>query len=154
MDFKQEVKSLIDKALEENPTLFLISYHITPNYEIKVVLDGDNGVNVEDCVTISRAIEHNLDREKQDFSLEVTSCGIFADLVQERQYKKNIGREISVKTEKETLEGELISVENNQITIKTTTKEPKPVGKGKILVTKEHIFMLSDIKQANLVLKF
>lgn len=119
-----------------------------------MVLDGDNGVNIEDCIAISRAIEHNLDREKQDFSLEVTSCGIFADLVQERQYKKNIGREISVKTEKETLEGELVSAENNQITIKTTTKEPKPVGKGKILVTKEHIFMLSDIKQANLVLKF
>ena len=62
MNFKEKVKELIDKGLEENPSLFLIDYTVGANNLIKVTIDGDNGVSIEDCVALSRAIEHNLDR--------------------------------------------------------------------------------------------
>ena len=74
---------------------------------IRVVLDGDEGVNLQDCMNISRAIEHNLDREEEDFSLEVTSAGAASPLELPRQYKKNIGRKLKVRTGEEELEGNL-----------------------------------------------
>lgn len=154
MELKNIVKELIDKALTENPTLFLVDWSISANNSIKIVIDGDNGVSVEDCVTISRAVEHNLDREKEDFSLEVTSCGVFSPLKLERQYVKNIGRILEVKTANDTFEGTLKSVENQQITLETQIREPKPVGKGKITVTKEHHIALHEIKEAKVVIKF
>lgn len=154
MEFKNKVKELIDNGLEQNPSLFLVDWSIGTNNAIKVVIDGDNGVSVEDCVTISRAIEHNLDREEEDFSLEVTSCGIFSPLKLKRQYIKNIGRTLEVKTQNEALEGELKSVDDENIIIETQTREPKPVGKGKINVIKQHTIALSTIKEAKIVIKF
>ena len=60
--------------------MFLIEFSINAENHIKIVIDGDNGVLVEDCMFISRAIEHNLDREEHDFSLEVMSAGATAPL--------------------------------------------------------------------------
>ena len=62
------------------------------------MIDGDNGVLVEDCMFVSRAIEHNLDRETEDFSLEVSSVGATTPLVHKRQYKKHIGRILKIVT--------------------------------------------------------
>lgn len=95
---KQKVKDLLEEALAENPTLFLISLDIQGANEIKVVIDGDDGVKVEDCIAVSRKVEHNLDREDEDFSLEVMSAGATSPLTLPRQYKKNIGRHLEVKT--------------------------------------------------------
>lgn len=154
MQFKDKVKELIDRALSENSSLFLVDWSIGTNNAIKIILDGDKGVSVEDCVAVSRMVEHNLDRESEDFSLEVTSCGIFSPLVLERQYIKNIGRILDVKTADNQIEGQLMQVENGELIIQTQSREPKPVGKGKITVTKEHKIALSQIKEAKLVIKF
>lgn len=86
--FKETVKELLDKALEEREDLFLIDFDVLQGNTIRIVIDGDKGVLVEDCIFISRAIEHNLDREEQDFSLEVTSAGAASPLHHNRQYKK------------------------------------------------------------------
>lgn len=76
MKFEEKVKKLLDEALEADNSLFLIDFSIGQGNVIKVVIDGDNGVSINDCISVSRAIEHNLDREEEDFSLEVTSYGI------------------------------------------------------------------------------
>ena len=65
------VSDLLDKAFEERPDLFLIDLEVTPDLQIRVTIDGDQGVTVQDCIDVSRAVEHNLDRENDDFSLEV-----------------------------------------------------------------------------------
>ena len=70
--FKKIVEDLLAKALEERKDLFLISFIISEANEIKIEIDGDKGVLVEDCVFVSRAIEHNIDRDEYDFSLEIT----------------------------------------------------------------------------------
>src|SRR5690606_26686301 len=101
MTFKEKVVDLLEKGLAEKPSLFLIDLNINDAFKIIVTIDGDNGVTLQDCIDISRSIEHNLDREEQDFSLEVASAGVSSPLKTVRQYKKNIGRTLKVKTSAE-----------------------------------------------------
>lgn len=153
--FKETVKNLLDKALEERSDLFLIDFEVLSDNTIRVVLDGDNGVLVDDCIFVSRAIEHNLDREEQNFSLEVTSCGATSPLQFPRQYNKHIGRHLEVKTvEGEKLEGVLAGVNDTDITLKWKAREPKPLGKGKVTVTKEANIAFENIKEAKVKIKF
>ncbi|WP_111684940.1 ribosome assembly cofactor RimP [Winogradskyella tangerina] len=153
--FKETVKELLEKALNERQDLFLIDFDILSDNTIRVVLDGDKGVLVEDCMFVSRAIEHNLDRDEQDFSLEVTSSGATSPLVFPRQYNKHIGRNLEVKTnEGETIEGQLTVTNENGIVLKWKAREPKPVGKGKVTVTKEAKIAFEEIKEAKVKIKF
>ncbi len=152
--FKEKVKSLLDKALEEHPSLFLIDFTVGGDNNIRVILDGDAGVNLQDCMDISRAIEHNLDREEADFSLEVTSAGATSPLQLPRQYNKNIGRKLKVRTGAEELEGTLTQTSENSITLEWKAREPKPVGKGKVTVQKKQEIAFSDIQEAKVILKF
>lgn len=145
---------MLDKALEEYPSLFLIDFTVGGDNTIRVVLDGDQGVDLQDCMNISRAIEHNLNREEEDFSLEVTSAGATSPLRLPRQYKKNIGRKIKVRTGAEELEGTLIQTSENSITLEWKAREPKPVGKGKVTVQKKQEIAFSDIQEAKVILKF
>ena len=152
--FREKVKALLEKALAEDSSLFLIDFEITPANTIYVVLDGDKGVSLKDCMKISRAIEHNLDREETDFSLEVTSAGATSAIVLPRQYKKNIGRKLKVVTGGATLEGNLTEVSADSITIEWKAREAKPIGKGKVTVQKKQQIAFSDIEEAKVVLKF
>jgi len=151
---KTQVEELLAKALEENKKLFLIDFSITPDNTIRIVLDGDEGVNLKDCIAISRAIEHNLDREEHDFSLEVTSAGAAEPIVMARQYAKNIGRKLVVKTAAEKYEGDLTEATENSITLEWKEREPKPVGKGKRTVQKRKKIAISEIDEAKVKLKF
>ena len=71
-----KVRYLVEEALAENETLFLIDLSISVNNKINVVVDGDEGVPLSECIRISRNVEHNLDREAEDFSLEVSTPDI------------------------------------------------------------------------------
>jgi len=152
--FRTKVEELLAIGLEERKDLFLIELSISPDNSIKIIIDGDNGVKVEDCMFISRAIEHNLDREEQDFSLEVASAGADAPLVNERQYLKNIGRQLEVKTSENEFNGLLDSANESGISLKWKTREPKPIGKGKITVEKQIDIIYRDIVEAKVMIKF
>ena len=152
---KGKVEELLQSALDQRKDLFLISFAIGSDNAIKIVIDGDNGVLVDDCIYISRAIEHNLDREEEDFSLEVLSSGASSPLVTVRQYKKNVGRDLEIKTnDDQKYEGKLVEVDDNSIQLKWKTREPKPIGKGKVTVTKEVTIALENIKEAKVKIKF
>ncbi len=153
--FKTTVKSLLDASLEERQDLFLISFDILEGNAIRIVLDGDNGVLVEDCMFISRGIEHNLDREEVDFSLEVASSGAATPLSHERQYRKNIGRVLQVKAvENQKFEATLVQANEDGISLTWKAREPKPIGKGKVTVNKEVDLSYSDIIEAKVKIKF
>ena len=153
--FKEKVKALLAEALEENESLFLIDLTIQDNNAIKIIIDGDNGVTVTDCIAVSRKVEHNLDREEEDFSLEVMSSGASEPLVNKRQYKKNVGRDLEVKKADGTkFEGLLEDADDDQIKITWKAREPKPVGKGKVTVNKEAVFPYGDIAEAKVKIKF
>lgn len=152
--FKDKVTTLLEAALKENESLFLIDFSIGTDNKIKIILDGDHGVTLKDCMDVSRAIEHNLDREEEDFSLEVASAGATSPIKIPRQFKKNIGRKLEVKTQDGELEGKLTEATEDSITLEWKDREPKPVGKGKITVQKKQQIAISDIKEAKVVLKF
>ena len=148
------VRKLVDEALEENDSLFLIELSFLPNNKIKVVVDGDQGISVKECVRISRNVEHNLDREEEDFALEVTSPDITQPLSNQRQYKKNINRILKVKTEEGEVEGTLVAVDKEGISLQWKAREPKPVGKGKVTVEKHATIAFTNIKEAKVKITF
>ena len=154
MAFKEKVFRLLEEGLQEKPSIFLIDLTITDSYKIIVTLDGDNGVQLQDCIDVSRTLENNLDREEQDFSLEVASVGVGSPLKMVRQYIKNIGRTLIVKLASETIEAELVEVTDNFITLSWQAREPKKIGKGKETVQKIQEIPFSEIKQAVVTVTF
>lgn len=151
---KDRVKELLEEALKEDESLFLIDFSLTADNSIKIVLDGDKGITLKDCMRVSRAIEHNLDREETDFSLEVTSAGAASPLLLPRQFKKNIGRKLKVRTSEDSFEGNLTATDEKGIVLEWKAREPKPIGKGKVTVQKKQEIDFSEIKEAKVVLKF
>ena len=149
---RKTIVKLVDEAILENQQLFLIDLIISSDDKITVIVDGDNGVPLKECIRISRHIEHNLDRDIADFSLEVTSPGLTEPLVNKRQYKKNLGRTIKITTELEKFEGKLTKVDENEVVIEWKTRESKPIGKGKVTVSKKATLPFNGIKQAKVKL--
>ena len=154
MAFKDKVNDLITQALLEKPSVFLIDLTISDSFKITVNIDGDNGVVLQDCIDLSRAIENNLDREEQDFSLEVASVGVGSPLKMIRQYKKNVGRTLIVKLETQTIEAELVEANDNFIILSWEAREPKKIGKGKETVQKRQEIPYTEIKEAIVTVTF
>jgi ribosome maturation factor RimP len=154
MTFKEKVKQLLEDGLSEKPSVFLIDLSINEANKIVVTLDGDHGVQLQDCMDISRAIEHNLDREEQDFALEVASVGVGSPLKMTRQYLKNIGRTLIVKTQNQTIEAVLTTANEEAITLSWEAREPKKIGKGKETVQKILEIPYSEIKEAIVTVTF
>ena len=154
MNFRSKVETLLEASLEEEKTLFLISLKIGSDNSIRIILDGDQGVTLKDCMNVSRAIEHNLDREEYDFSLEVASAGVGSSLLNSRQFIKNIGRKLQVDLEdKNPIEGTLTAADDQAFTLEWKQREPKPVGKGKVTVTKQKTLSYADINTAKVLVK-
>jgi len=154
MTFKDKVNDLLTEVLLDKPSVFLIDFTITDSFKIIVNIDGDNGVVLQDCIDISRSIENNLDREEQDFSLEVASVGVGSPLKLVRQYKKNVGRTLIVKLATQTIEAELVEANDNFIILSWKAREPKKLGKGKETVQKTQEIPYTDIKEAIVTVTF
>ncbi|MGE6394452.1 MULTISPECIES: ribosome assembly cofactor RimP [Chryseobacterium] len=155
MEFRKNIETLLNDFLQTREDLFLIDLKFSAGDDITVILDGDQGVTVQDCLDASRAIEFNMDREEHDFSLQVMSAGLSEPLSIPRQFRKNIGREIEVLlTDSSEIEGELAEVDEEKITLVLRYRKPKEVGKGKVDVEEEKEIPYSDIKKALVVLKF
>lgn len=153
--FKALVEELLEDSLTKRPDLFLIGFDILDDNKIRIVIDGDNSVLVEDCMYVSRSIEHNLDRDQQDFSLEVSSAGATSPLVHQRQYNKHIGRTLKLKTvDNKKYEAVLIATNDDAIVLEWKSREPKPIGKGKITVQKSVSIPFQDIENAQIKLVF
>ena len=155
MDFNKRVHELLNQALTEQHNLFLVDLSIDSDSHIRVVLDGDAGVTLEQCMQVSRHIEHNFDREEHDFSLEVGSAGASAPLLQPRQYKKHKGRILKIITNSdEELKGTLTASDNQMIALQWKSREPKPIGKGKHTVIKDVKLCYDEIKKAIVQIQF
>ena len=151
---REVVQQLVEEAISENSRLFLIDLNFLADNKIIVIVDGDDGVSVKECVRISRHVEHNLDREEEDFSLEVTTPGATTPFTNSRQYKKNIGRVLEVQAEAENYTATLEAADNDQITLEWKVREPKPIGKGKVTVVKTVSLKYSSIKEAKVKIIF
>ena len=151
------VKGIIDRALEQYPEVFVVAWSLSPDNDIQVVVDGDRGVDLETIIALSRALEHDpqMDRDREDFSISVSSPGADAPLKLPRQYAKHVGRELKVTLDEgEPLVGTLSRSDDQGIVLEWTTREPKPVGKGKHTVLHTQSIPYGDIRKACVVLKF
>lgn len=145
---KDKITQLVNEALVENTSLFLIDLDISDANKISVVIDGDSGVPLSECIRVSRHIENNLDREMEDYDLEVASFDIGESLVNHRQYRKNIGRTMKIITADQKYEGLLQAAADDNISLLLTIREPKAVGKGKVTIEKEIVLPVKEIKEA------
>ncbi len=143
---KMHVLSVIDEALAGSDK-FLVDLKISTDNRINVAIDGDNGITIDDCIALSRTIENSLDRDKEDFELNVASAGLDSPLKLKRQYRKNVGQELAVTTfDGESVTGRLVEADEEHITLKPAGKKKAPAEP----VT----FDYKDIKTAKIVINF
>ena len=143
---KFKVLDIINDVLEGTEK-FLINMKITLDNRIFVDIDGDNGINIDDCIEVSRAIENSLNRDEEDFELNVSSAGADSPLKMPRQYRRHVGRELSVEPfEGAKVEGVLTEAGDSQFTIKTKGSKKEP--------SQELTFAYEDVKTARVLIRF
>jgi ribosome maturation factor RimP len=151
---KEQIQEIAENHLK-GTDLFVTGIRVGAGNTVNVFIDGDRGVTIHDCVSLSRFIEKTLDRDREDFSLDVSSHGAAAPLVYPRQYKKHIGRDFEVKlNDGNKTEGELLSCDDEGIVLQYEVRENKPIGKGKITVKKQQQIKYNQIKESKIKLKF
>lgn len=135
--------------------MFIVEVSVSTANVIYVYVDSYDGITIETCIEISRHIEHNLDREEEDFGLQVSSPGLMESFKVKEQYVKYTGREIEVlTTSDDRYQGILKSAGELSVVLETSSFE-KPEGqKRKQLITKEYNFKYEEIKSAKAVISF
>lgn len=154
---KQRVIELAEERMKERDNgLFIVDLTISASNVIRLELDKHNGgVTVEDCVSVSRNIEHNLDREEADFELHVSSAGLDKPLRVHAQYVKNIGRGLDVKLKSgETTGGTLVEAGESAIVLETEEKRQIEGKKKKETVVLRQEVPFVDIAEARVVISF
>ncbi|HRS53743.1 MAG TPA: ribosome assembly cofactor RimP [Bacteroidales bacterium] len=142
---ENDIIKIVNKKLE-GTTKFLIEVKVIKDNKIFVYIDGDNDVTIDDCVMLSKHIEHQLNRDIEDFSLEVSSAGLTSPLKLLRQYKKYIGKLIEVITkEGKKLQGTLNDYSEKELKIQINKNKQQ----------KENIILpFSEIKEVKPVIIF
>ena len=149
----EEIEKLVATLLEGETEYFLVSLRIKPTNNVKVFIDGDNGLPIEKCVQLNRKLYKLLDEAafypEGEFSLELSSPGVDEPLKSSRQYKKNIGRDVAIIfLDETTREGKLIAVEEENIIVEYIE------GKGKKAIVQQLVIPFSNIKTTTVQTKF
>ena len=154
MNIEKRVSELVNEKISDRDDLFLVDVRMHPNGKLIILVDGDQGVGIQDCAAISRHVGYHLEEENaidHAYQLEVSSPGIDAPLKQLRQYQKNIGRNIAVKqTEGTKREGKLINVSEEGLIIEEKIKPEK--GKKAQLV--ESFIPFTQITETKVLISF
>lgn len=154
---REKITALAEERMAElDKGLFIVDLRISDTNVISLEIDSETGgVSIDDCVRVSRNIEHNLDREEQDFELSVSSAGLDKPLRVLKQYPKNIGRELKVKTVSgDKVEGVLTEADAEGIVLQTSRKERVEGKKKKELIVEDIPLKYADIKEAKVVISF
>jgi ribosome maturation factor RimP len=142
-----QIKTLFEQW-QKDEQVFLIDISVKPGSKITILVDRIGGLNITDCVELSRFIEGNLDRDKDDFELSVSSPGADAPFKVLKQYQKNIGRKVKLITkDDQTFTGTLTKVEDNNIEI-----EPEKGKKSKLVIPPA--FEIKNIKEIRVIISF
>ena len=151
---KRRIQQLVDDFLAKEKGFFLVSLKVGGGNQIEVRIDSFEGIKMGDCVRLSRHIEGSLDREEEDFSLQVASAGLGEPFKVFQQYEKNIGRKIDVKLKGgEKILGKMLSaIADEGIVLETKNREK--IGKKKQVVVKEHKLAFEQIDQTKIVISF
>ncbi len=151
---KEKILGLIEGLLAEEK-FFLVSLDIGPSNNIRLVVDSMEGIQISECVQLSKAIEQGLNRDSEDFDIEVSSPGLGTPFKIREQYDKNIGKVVEViSKDGQKIKGILILADDNSFSIEQE-KKIKIEGKKKKQIIKEKInFAYNNVSKVRNVLKY
>ena len=141
----KKVREIVEELIQEREDLFLVEVLVKgnpPNQKVLVFIDSDTGLSIDDCSLISRKLGlrlEEMDLLTSKYTLEVSSPGLDFPLMLQRQYKKNIGRELIVELKEETtVTGKLVGVSAEMITLQGQA-EPQSIDFQEIKQSKVKI---------------
>jgi ribosome maturation factor RimP len=150
---EKRAAELVEEKLAEKPGVFLVSVKMHSNGKLIILIDGDNGLGITDCVDVSRHVGYHLEEENvvdEAYNLEVSSPGIDTPLTLPRQYVKNVGRQVAIKTTDGRIhEGKLLEFNTDHVLIEETKKE-----KGKKAELVENAIPVDTITETKVLISF
>jgi ribosome maturation factor RimP len=153
MNIEKRVRELVEDKIADKPNLFIVDIKMLPGGKLTILLDGDNGIGIDDCVAVSRHVGFHLEEENvidSAYTLEVSSPGLDAPLTSIRQYLKNVGRNLAIKMADGTKrEGRLSSITEDAIVIEEKIKE-----KGKRAEVIESVIPIDKITETKVLISF
>jgi ribosome maturation factor RimP len=153
MGVEKRIRELAEEKLADRPDLFIVDIKVVNNAKIIVLLDGDEGVGIHDCALVSRHVGFHLEEEnliEHAYNLEVSSPGLDTPLLSDRQYQKNVGRNVVIKlTDGSKIEGKLLEAKDEGLLIAHSVKE-----KGKKAQEIESLIEKSNIAETKVSVSF
>jgi ribosome maturation factor RimP len=149
----KNIEDFIAGITSQSENIFLVEMKISPANDVKIFLDADDGITIEKCASINKALYKYIEESELfpggNFSLEVSSPGIDEPLKLFRQYKRNIGRKVEVLlTDGTKIEGKLLTVDDNKLVLEDRT------GKGSKTIIKTTTILFNQIKQTKVLITF
>lgn len=143
---KQEVTDLVARAIE-NTDAFVVEITVSPDNDIVVELDSPTGVDLDFCAEVSRRLNDALDRDKEDYSLEVGTASLSAPFKVRQQYEKHIGDSVDILTaDGRKITGVLTAVGDDDFTVEVTRKVKEPGEKRPRMVALPETFRMADCR--------
>lgn len=151
---KNVVRKLVEEWLQDKE-YFIVDVQVSPDDKITVEIDHADGVWIEDCVELSKFIEERLDRDDEDYELEVGSAGLGQPFKVPQQYTNFIGKEVEVlDADGKKVRGLLQSVEGNNFTVSVEEKVKVEGKKRPQVQAVEHVFQMDKVKYCKYVIGF
>lgn len=151
---KNEVRRLVDEAIAATDA-FVVDITVSAANDIVVELDSPTGVDLDFCAELNRSLNEALDREDEDYSLEVGSASLTAPFKVKGQYEKNLGNEVEVLTrDGKKFKGVLTAVTDNDFTVEVTRKVKEPGAKRPVMVAEPVVVPMEQAKQVCYVINF
>lgn len=151
---KQIITNLVNEAIEGTDA-FVVDITVSPSNDIVVELDSPTGVDLDFCAELNRKLNDALDRDKEDYSLEVGSASLTAPFKVRGQYEKNLGNEVEVLTnDGKKLKGVLTSLADDTFTIEVARKVKEPGAKRPVMVNEPVTIPFEQAKQVNYLINF
>ena len=151
---KKELEALVEEGLSGSDC-FVVDVQVKPDNVLVVEIDNNEGVDIERCETLHRFLESKLDRDVEDYELEVGSAGITSPFKVLKQYEKNIGNEVELLTKKgEKLSGILKSANADNFVVTVTKKVKSETSKRKMEVEEDYTFGYEEVKYTKYLIRF
>lgn len=151
---KNVVKKLVEEWLQDKE-YFLVSIVISPDDRIVVEIDHADGVWIEDCVALSKYIEDHLNRDEEDYELEVGSAGLGQPFKVPQQYINFIGKEVEVlDADGKKVKGILKAVEGNDFTVGVEEKVKVEGKKRPVKQEVDHVYQMDKVKYTKYIISF
>lgn len=151
---KQIITKLVEEAIA-NTDAFVVDITVSASNDIVVELDSPTGVDLDFCAEVNHRINEELDRDKEDYSLEVGTASLTAPFKVKGQYEKNLGNDVEVLTKDgKKLKGVLTEVADLTFTIEVEHKVKEPGAKRPVIVKEPMIIPYADAKRVNYLIDF